>query len=335
MDVFGSGLKSSKDLISRPQSSRIKLRHFGFDEANCRFPSCSRKDNNQRNLYLCCEHRDKLAVAVKRICNKYSVDAIAIKDVPENVDTEDFMKIIGTLDAAYRKQSRNKNSPETGLRFWKEVLLNTRNVLLVSKSLMSSNHGNSSMILHFVCCVLMKLISLRRNERRRFDRFCSLMRDGSGMIFHAYGIIYEWLSLPCMTDTLNPGRSIGLGVGGMVGGLLAGVILIPLKTLQVLIDSSVNKKDTSTTMIPLKNFVFIGALLGATVGSYLGNWAYWFYDNKSAHKEHEKIKEEYISYVHHSRPPGIRTMSTMHLFFISARKRGVSNPDNLEIAIIS
>ena len=322
-------INQATKLLKCSENVLILRQYNQFNETFCRFPTCSKVEQNGRQLYLCLEHNEKLRIVINNYCKNYNLNAITFEENSRRVNSESIIKLIAILDTAYRKQNQSTNMSR--LRYWKEVLLNSRNILLITVSLISRERSQQYTIETFVSYLLKKLIEVPEDRRSHFNNLSLLLREGTELILHAYGVVYEWLQFPYSTEDLNPGRYLGLGVGGITGGFIVKAMSSSLLNFSEVMFGFNNVAQTTEKVC----FLF-GAVLGVAAGSYLGSKAYWVYDKNIIEKDLEKVKKEYTTFAEEvQNSNSLISTRQQTILFVCARKDGIPNPESLEIVTIT
>ena len=192
--------------------------NFMSSEVICRHPSCKIKNpeaakcGSKRDLFLCPNHR--------QVLRKNIFDLLAEKKVPISTSTEKpehghfagYTSLISLLEGAYHDakkfQTLKGKSP-----LIQEAILNVRNFLIITNSLLNPDGNNLEIALPPVIQIFRLILENPGSVTQLGVGLVYVLREVIEMILFAFGVIYTWVSLALS----NPGAQIGAGVGVLFG----------------------------------------------------------------------------------------------------------------------
>ena len=197
--------------------------NFTSTEVVCRHPSCNSRNleaakSGKRDLYLCPHHQQKLKDAISDTLTKKNIQIATTKENPEPRQFDGYTSLIGVLEGAYHDakkfQALERRSPLV-----EEATLNVRNFLIITNAVLNPDGHNLRIVLPSVFTFLLNLLQNSSNVQLLVNTLPNALRDVIEMILFDFGVIYSWVSI-----SLNsPGAWIGAGVGGYIGGAVAGL----------------------------------------------------------------------------------------------------------------
>lgn len=222
-----NGQAEAEVTLRRKPTDEIVLPQFDPNLSSnavvCRYPTCKNKNPDapkggkcvKRDLYLCRNHRERLK---SRIC-----EAMKKEGIPFHTDEftsepgrfEGYTSLISLFDRASR-ESKNETV--------REAVLNTRNFLIITSTLLNPDDDNLSVALPPVAAVTERIVTPEADADRverifretigssaRVQNLLSLLRGIIDIILFAFGVLYTWI-VPS-----NSGGKIGAGIGGAIG----------------------------------------------------------------------------------------------------------------------
>ena len=202
--------------------------NFVSKDVYCRDPSCRNRKpeatkEGKRDLYLCRLHRKKLITSIE---NAFAMRKI---DIPERVgflEEEQFKGytwLIGLLEHAYQNSKKFGNLEKGATTTMiEEAILNVRNILIITSTLLNPNDVNLDLIFRYVISLLGLILENANSAVILVTALVYFLREVIEKILYAFGVIYTWVSLALY----SPGAQIGAGLGGTIG-LVVGIFLAP------------------------------------------------------------------------------------------------------------
>ena len=217
-------LEACKDII---------LHHFDPNFASmdvyCRHPSCGNKNpkaakEGKRDLYLCPLHRKNLVTSIENTLAIRKIDISKRTKVPEEEQFTGYTSLIGLLERAYHNSKKfGRFEEEESTPMIKEAILNVRNVLIITSTVLNPDVNNLALILPPVFTILDDIVNKPDTCKRIVADLLSSLKEVIEMILSAFGVDYRWVSVALA----KPGWQIGAGLGGTIG-LVAGSLFGPV-----------------------------------------------------------------------------------------------------------
>ena len=193
--------------------------NFTSDKVECRHPTCAKTNTRavargmgKRDLYLCAEHRTHLTNYIADSCAKKNIHIPTAGANQEEATGhfDGYTSLIGLLEKAYYDAKTFK----TGMpSIAQEAILNVRNFLIITSTLLNPNEANLEVGLPPVYHILLLILQNAVNSAVLLSALSLLLREVIETILFAFGVVYTWVSLALA----NPGAQIGAGVGGVLG----------------------------------------------------------------------------------------------------------------------
>ena len=217
-------LEACKDII---------LHHFdpNFQSSDvyCRQPSCGNRNpeaakEGRRDLYLCPLHRKNLVTSIENALATRKIDIPKITEVPEEEQFTGYTRLIGLLEHSYHDAKKfGRFAEEESTPMIKEAILNVRNVLIITSTVLNPDGNNLVLILPPVLTILDQIVNNPDKCKRTVADLVSSLKEVIEMILSAFGVDYRWVSV----TLAKPGWQIGAGLGGTIG-LATGFFFGPL-----------------------------------------------------------------------------------------------------------
>ena len=182
-------------------STEVVCRHPSCDNINAAAAKCGKRD-----LYLCPHHQQVLRNGIYDALAKESVQNPTILEESEPGQFAGYTSLISLLEGAYHDAKNLKVQ---------EAILNVRNFLIITSTLLNPDQGNLGIALPPVVEILKLILQNTAAVECLVDKAIFLLKEVISMILSAFGVIYRWVSHALG----NPGAQIGAGVGGFIGGL--------------------------------------------------------------------------------------------------------------------
>lgn len=274
--------------------------NFKSDDVLCRHPSCKNKNfkaakrgQGKRDLYLCCDHREKLK---SRICQAFEKEKIefSIGEFTSKPGRfEGYTSLIGVLEGAYRDARKLPTIRDTS-EIVEEAILNVRNFLTITSTLLNPDVGNLEIVLPPVFQILRLMLQNPSSMDKLLRSLLSFLKEVVCTILFAFGVIYRWVSLA------NPGTQIGVGVGGCIGA--AGFVFGPWGGAA-------------------------GIAVGGLLGGFLGSGIYKLTKERSDQQNLARARQEWMAAVLESGNSGamahqLNPNPQMHIYIINGNIHG-------------
>ncbi|XP_015767732.1 PREDICTED: uncharacterized protein LOC107346445 isoform X2 [Acropora digitifera] len=217
-------LEACKDII---------LHHFDPNfvsmDVYCRHPSCWNRNpeaakEGKRDLYLCPLHRRNLVTSIENALATRKIDIPKITEVPEEEQFTGYTSLIGLLE---RTLCHNSNKfgrfKEESTPMIEEAILNVRNVLIITNTVLNPDLNNLALIIPYVYKILELIVNNHDKCISIVADLVSSLKEVIEIILSAFGVVYKWVSVPLA----KPGWQIGGGLGGAIG-LAVGFFFGPL-----------------------------------------------------------------------------------------------------------
>lgn len=194
--------------------------NFKSDDVLCRHPSCKNKNfkaakrgQGKRDLYLCCDHREELKSFICQAFEKEKIEFSIGEFTSKPGRFEGYTSLIGVLEGAYRDARKLPTIRDTS-EIVEEAILNVRNFLTITSTLLNPDDGNLEIALPPVFHIFRLMLQIDPSHMDKLLRsLLSFLKEVACTILFAFGVIYRWVSLA------NPGTQIGVGVGGCIGAI--------------------------------------------------------------------------------------------------------------------
>ena len=205
--------------------------HFQSTDVYCRHPSCRNINpeagkRGKRDLYLCRRHRGNLVTSIE--------DALARTNIPKSTEVPKeeqftgYTSFIGLLEGAYHSSKKCGILQKGELTpMIEEAILNVRNVLIITSTVLHSDENNLALLLPYVVQILKLILDKPGSARFLVDHLVLSLQKVIEMILSAFGVMYRWVSRarPRPTES-GLGKHIGY-VGAVLGGFTGAVLGTP------------------------------------------------------------------------------------------------------------
>jgi len=180
----------------------------------CRHPSCNNINpaaakSGKRDLYLCPRHQQVLRNSIFGALAKKSVQISTSAEKPEPGHFMGYTSLISLLEGAYH-DAKKFNTLQGKPLAVQEAILNVRNFLIITSTVLNPDVGNLAIALPPVFQIIRLIL-----ENCGTVELLGVLREVIEMILFAFGVIYTWVS-PALR---SPGTQIGAGVGGCIGAI--------------------------------------------------------------------------------------------------------------------
>ena len=192
--------------------------NFMSTEVVCRHPSCNNINSaaetcGKRDLYLCPHHQQALRNSISDALNRREIQS-ASAEKPEPGQYAGYTSLISLLEGAFH-DSKKVQTPQGKYSMLQEAILNVRNFLIITTTLLNPDENNLGIALPPVVEILKLILENPESVERVVAILIPLLREVMKMILSAFEIIYTWVSFALR----SPGAQIGVGVGGFLGAL--------------------------------------------------------------------------------------------------------------------
>ena len=192
--------------------------NFTSNDVICRHPSCKSRNPKaairdkgvKRDLYLCPSHRELLKRSICKAMEKGKVKFPMSEFASEPGRFEGYTAFISILEGAYHEARKVPTVRDTS-RMVEEAILNVRNFLMITNTLLNPDDNNLELALPPVVQILQHILENQNSANKLLKSLLPLLKEIVDMILFAFGVLYTWVSLA------NPGTKIGAGVGGCIG----------------------------------------------------------------------------------------------------------------------
>ena len=237
-EAIKSAFQDARTLFGTNFDTKVTLRDAGHHGANediilhqfdpnfvskdvyCRDPSCGNRKpeapkEGKRDLYLCPLHRENLITSIE---NAFAMRKIDIPKRAENLEDEQFTGytwLIGLLEHAYQNSKKfgSLKKGSTTTTTMEEAILNVRNVLIITSTIVCPDNDHLALILPYVISILQLILEKGNSVVNFVDALVYFLREVIEMILSAFGVIYTWVSLALH----SPGVQITAGLAGTIG----------------------------------------------------------------------------------------------------------------------
>ena len=180
-------------------------------------------------MHLCPKHRKNLITSIEDALAMRKIDIPTSAEVLEEEQFTGYTWLIGPLEHAYQN-SKKFGTLEKGktTTMIEEAILNVRNVLIITSTLLNPDVNNLALTLSYVFKIFKLILDSRESATSLVADLVSSLKEVTEMILSAFGVMYRWVSdaLPRPEES-RPGRQIGAGLGGATG-LAVGFFFGPL-----------------------------------------------------------------------------------------------------------
>ena len=207
-------LEARKDII---------LHHFDPNFASmdvyCRHPSCGNKNpkaakEGKRDLYLCPLHRKNLITPIENALARKKINNPKNTELPKDEQFTGYTSLIELLERAlYHNSNKFGRFKEESTPMIKEAILNVRNVLIITNTVLNPDGNNLALIVPFVYKILELIVNNHDKCKSIVADLVSSLKEVIEIILSAFGVVYKWVSVPLA----KPGWQIGAGLGGTIG----------------------------------------------------------------------------------------------------------------------
>ena len=268
---------------------------------HCRIPGCLAstqrlKPNHsskkiKQDLFLCCEHRERLTGEVAKRCAEENVIVNVASFTQE--DFNGYTSLIGILEKAFthfQKQASILNTTDSLLA---EVFLNARNFLIITNALLNPDEDNTKTVLGPWLKLFESFLSYLEDPLR-LQSLVKALQEITKTILLFFGVIYSWVFLG------NPGSRVGVGVGlalGFVGGA-AFAVSAPL--------------------------ILAASVVGLVAGNLIGSGGYDWYKEHHYMKMQQEMIEKYQEFIVRmfGQPGAVPQQPKTKLIFLPANAGG-------------
>jgi len=200
--------------------------NFKTNDVVCRHPCCKNKNPKapkrhkgvKRDLYLCPSHQEHLKSHILQALEKEKIQLPRTEFASESSRFEGYTAIISLLEGTYHER-RQVPTTKKSCQIVDEAILNVRNFLIITSTLLNPDCCNAALALPPVLSTFQRILEAI-GDNEQMQNLLLLLRGMIDMILFAFGVMFTWISLT------NPGAKIGAGIGGCVGA--AGFALGPL-----------------------------------------------------------------------------------------------------------
>ena len=208
--------------------------NFQSTDVYCRQPSCGNRNpeaakGGKRDLYLCPLHRKNLITSIENALAMRKIDISKSKEVLKEEQFTGYTSFIGLLEHAYHNSKKFGSLQKGELTpMIEEAILNVRNVLIITSTLLNPDVNNLALTLSYVFNIFKLILHSRESATSLVADLVFSLKEVTEMILSAFGVVYRWVSdaLPRPEES-RPGRQIGAGLGGATG-LAVGFFFGPL-----------------------------------------------------------------------------------------------------------
>ena len=208
--------------------------NFQSTDVYCRQPSCGNRNpeaakEGKRDLYLCPLHRKNLITSIANALATRKIDIPKITKVPEEEQFTGYTSFIGLLERAYHNSKIfGRFAGKESTPMIEEAILNVRNVLIVTSTVLNPDENNLALILPYLYQIFQHILNSRHECISIVADLVSLLREVIETILSAFRVDYRWVSVDSVSVALaKPGWQIGAGLGGTIG-LVAGSLFGPV-----------------------------------------------------------------------------------------------------------
>ncbi|XP_044163440.1 uncharacterized protein LOC114967272 [Acropora millepora] len=203
--------------------------NFASTDVYCRHPSCGNKNpkaakEGKRDLYLCPLHRKNLITAIENALARKKINNPKNTEVPEEEQFTGYTSLIGLLE---RTLCHNSNKfgrfKEESTPMIKEAILNVRNVLIITNTVLNPDLNNLALIIPYVYKILELIVNNHDKCISIVAGLVSSLKEVIEIILSGFGVMYRWVSVA----PTWPGRQIRAVLGGAIG-LAAGLFFGPV-----------------------------------------------------------------------------------------------------------
>ena len=198
--------------------------NFQSTDVYCRQPSCGNRNpeaakEGKRDLYLCPLHRKNLITSIANALATRKIYIPKITKVPEEEQFTGYTLFIGLLERAYHNSKIfGRFAEKESTPMIEEAILNVRNVLIITSTVLNPDENNLALILPCVYQIFQHIINSREECISIVADLVSSLREVIEMILSAFGVDYRWVSVDSVSVTdAKPGLQIGAGLGGTIG----------------------------------------------------------------------------------------------------------------------
>lgn len=241
MELFGTNFNQKVTLREDGHLEACKdiiLHHFdpNFQSTDvyCRQPSCwninrEAAKKGKRDLYLCPLHRKNLRTSIEISLARRKIHIPRSTELLKEEHFTGYTSLIGLLEEAYHNSKKWESFQKGKLTpMIKEAILNVRNVLIITSTVLNPDGNNLALILPYVFTILDNIVNNPVKSIRIVADLVSALKEVIDMILSAFGVMYRWVSVALpRPDKSKPGWQIGGGLGGAIG-LAAGFFFGPV-----------------------------------------------------------------------------------------------------------
>ena len=202
--------------------------NFMSTEVVCRFPFCNNVNPaaarcGKRDLYLCPHHQQAVRNSISDELAKNGIQISMIAEKPKPAHFAGYMSLISLLEGAFcdaRKFPKTRGKSPIVL----EVILNVKNFLIITSTVLNPDEGNLGTALPPV----VEILKLILENPDAVERLVACLQEVIKIILSAFGVFYTWVA----SALKSPGCQIGAGMGGfIVLGAVAFVAVSPWSLL--------------------------------------------------------------------------------------------------------
>ena len=242
---------------------------------HCRIPGCSSttqrlkpsrpSDKIKQDLFLCDTHRATLTRAISNRCGQEVVTTVNVGNLT-HAHFEGYTYMIDQLENAFRNISEKSSFASATNSLLAEVLLNTRNFLIITNALLNPDEDNTRTVLAPYMSMFQSFLS-NLEDSKLLQKLITALRDIMKMTLFFFGVLYSWVSLA------NPGARVGSGIGLLLGfvGSLA-YMFSPARTLA-------------------------SSVVGLVAGNLIGGGGYDWYKDHHYMKMQQQLMQEYQEFL--------------------------------------
>lgn len=278
----------------------------------CRVPVCSSKpfhhisavdssEKNQQRLFLCKHHLEAMKKLILKVYRRNEKQSSGLAHT--HYDIGDYRSLIDDLEDAFVQFMDNSSIlslPDKVSIIIAEVLLNTRNYLVIVSTLLHQDEDHIKTILGLYLVVFKRFLDLsNQNEPEVLKCTSQMLQEVMTVELFCFGILYAWIPLR------NPGAEFGSFIGTALG--FAGAVLIE----------------------PVSFIGVIGiTVAGMVAGNFIGSGGYDLYRQGNVIQQQEELIEKCQEFVlqNFGHKPSRKT-----LLYLAPAK--VSDSHSLEITL--
>ena len=140
--------------------------NFQSTDVYCREPSCGNRNpeaakEGKRDLYLCPLHRKNLIISIENALAMKKINIPKNTEVPEEEQFTGYTWLIGLLERAYHDSKKFGRFAEESTPMIEEAILNVRNVLIITSTVLNPDENNLALILPYVLKILEHIVNNR------------------------------------------------------------------------------------------------------------------------------------------------------------------------------